>query len=224
MTQTIKEKREQYFIEENESKESKITISDSGKYKLVIHAYTTKAGCWNYSRGRVYNTANNELLADVKRNYHGFPFLFIENHPNGNDYLVCGEDYQGQTIVNLNTKQVSNLLDEDADKGWGFCWVTYKFYPESRILAVSGCYWACPYETKLFDFSAPDQGWPEIKPNGQSACIPDLEEWPTIENDILTAVHTNEKEDEEGNVTETTKITNKYKIDRENLTITKIIE
>lgn len=146
---------EKWFVEENRTQENrKVHTSPSGKYQLTVDSYATKKGCWNYSRGRVYE--GEKLVADVKRNYGHFPFAWAEKHTNGHDYLLCGEDYQGQTVVELDTgKRVDLEPDEHMDKGFGFCWADIHPSPDKRVIAVDGCYWACPYEVVLYDFSEP---------------------------------------------------------------------
>ena len=36
-----------------------------------------------------------------------------------------------------------------------FIWTDVHYDPESNLLAVSGCYWACPYSVIVLDFSEP---------------------------------------------------------------------
>lgn len=144
--------KEEYFIPEN-LQSQKSYNSPSGKYRIVIESYKTTSGAWNYTRGLVYN--DTKLIADVKRNYCSFPYLFVEDHPNGHDYLICGEDYQGQTIIELDTGKRIDYLPDGAKKGYGFCWAHYETSPDKTLLVVEGCYWACPYETIIMDFSDP---------------------------------------------------------------------
>ena len=102
LLQYYKSERQKYFNFNNEDVDSrKILNSPSGKYNLTISFFKTGKNNWNYSQGKVY--LNDKLIDTVNRNYSTFPFLFIENHPNGHDYLICGEDYQGQTIIELDT-------------------------------------------------------------------------------------------------------------------------
>lgn len=152
-----KYEKDQYFIEANEDVSSrKTTISSSGKYSLTVSSFKTKPGSWNYSQGKVYATESDNPIAIVNRNYGHFPFLFIENHPNGHDYLICGEDYQGQTVIELDTGKRTDHLPEAADDGFGFCCAKFvSFNKEHQLLLIDGCYWACPYEYKFYDFSNP---------------------------------------------------------------------
>ncbi|MAH47665.1 hypothetical protein CMI37_17730 [Candidatus Pacearchaeota archaeon] len=147
-------KKDDFYTPEN-LQGSTETISPSGRYKLVVSIYSTKKGCWNYSRGQVYRTADDEQVADVKRNYSQFPFLFMEDHLDGHDYLICGEHYQGQTFCQLDT-------GKRKDQKGTFCWGSYTLLGKKALL-VDGCFWAAPYEYKVFDVSDPMKGWPEYK-------------------------------------------------------------
>lgn len=120
--------------------------SASKRYRLVVTTHNTGPRTWECSRGRVYE--GDRLISTVCRNYSVFPFLFVEGHPNGHDYLVCGEDYQGQTVVELDTGARMDRTD-------GFCWSSYTASPSKRTLAVWGCYWAAPYELRFVDFDNP---------------------------------------------------------------------
>jgi len=143
-----------YFTAENLAGEPKIHNSPSGKYRLVVSTYKTKEGCWNYTRGEVFD--GKKLVADVKRNYTTFQYAWAEGHPNGHSYLLCGEDYQGQTVVELDTgKRADSGATEDTTKGFGFCWAVVHPSPDKKVLAVDGCYWGGPYEVVLFDFREP---------------------------------------------------------------------
>lgn len=174
--------------------------SPSGKYTLEIESIPTKPGCWNYTRGTVRGT-EGEIIAEVDRNYSSFPHLFVEGHANGHDYLVCGEDYQGQTVIELDTGLKRSFLPEEAAKGFGFCWTDYKYDPTNKLLLVAGCYWACPYEFRVYDFSDPmGNGWPHLK------LLRDEEEleaecsqrYPEVKEDLITFFETREIEDYEG--------------------------
>lgn len=147
--------KDKFFMDEHLLKLPEEFISPSGKYKLVTSTYKTREGCWNFSRGQVYK--DNILIADVKRNYSRFWFCWVEEHPNGHDYLVCGEDYQGQTFIELDTGNRRDALSAGADKGSGFCWAEAIPSPDKSMLAVNGCIWAGVFQTKIFDFTNPMQ-------------------------------------------------------------------
>lgn len=151
----------EYFTPQNKTSTTE-NFSLSGKYKLVISSFKTKIGSWNYTQGEVYRVSDNTLLATIQRNYSRFPFLFIENHPKG-DFLICGKNYQGQTVIDLIAGATKDFLPDSATKGHGFCWSSYTYEPVNQMLIVNGCYWAFPHEFKFFDFSDPMQkGWKSL--------------------------------------------------------------
>ena len=130
-------------------------VSPSGKFMLRTEVYSKSENTWSYSRGIVTLVESNEVIADVKRNYGMFWHEWCE-HPNGFEYLLCGEDYQGYTVINLDERSIKSFFPESAYDGHGFCWAKVYASPGGNILAVDGCYWACPYELVLYDFTEPD--------------------------------------------------------------------
>lgn len=158
-----------YFKPENaDLKHRREHLSPSGRYRLVITTYATKPGSWGVTQGIVYEVGDDAPIAEVQRNYSSFPFLFIENHQSVHPYLVCGADYQGQSVIELDTGRRRELLPEEAKKGHGFCWSSYVYEPSAQMLVVEGCYWAAPYEFRFYDFSDPMNGWPLIELPGDS--------------------------------------------------------
>ena len=168
------------------------------EYTLEIW-HTTKGG-WGYSQGRVYAgpDAGGPPLAVVTRNYSSFPFLFVA-HPNGHAYLVCGWDYQGQTVIELDTGARRDSLSPGGEVGGGFCWASMTFEDSQQMLIVDGCHWACPYEYRFYDFSQPLQGLPEIPTFQGSQEVPvDADpRLPTVAGDEITTYQTRRLTEEE---------------------------
>jgi len=153
---------EKYFKKVKQMSYGEPIKSPSGDFVLNISSVETRKGSWDYTRG-VVTDKNANLIADVKRNYSSFPYLWVF-HPNGDEYLVCGEDYQGYTIVNATKRTVQTFIPEGWLNGVGFCWIDLNFDSEAQHLVVEGCYWACPYERVTYDFSNPDVlPLPELK-------------------------------------------------------------
>lgn len=144
--------------------QDKIVTSASGKYSLSIKSVETRPGCWNHTVGTIKR--GNKTVAIIERNYHSFPYLFVEDHPDGHDYLICGRDYQGQTVIQLDTDLIRDHLPKEASDGVGFCWASYTWNRDFNLLVVSGCYWACPYEYRFYDFANPMDGWPMLEVEG----------------------------------------------------------
>lgn len=184
-----------YFVPENAGTPVE-HLSPSGAYKLIVTPYSTKKGSWNYTQGLVYAQGKKEPLFEVRRNYSAFPFLWVEDHSNGHSFLVCGEDYQGQTVLELDTGRRRDYVPKEEALGWGFCWAVYKYEAGPNLLVVDGCYWACPYEYRFFDFADPMQGWPELE-MGENYAYSD-NRWPTIEPDgRIKCYKTESTEDDE---------------------------
>lgn len=159
----IRKQIEQFFIPENIKPDSgKIDVSPSGKFRIEINRYFTLPNRWEYSRGIVTNISSGAVIADIKRNYVAFWHTWVQ-HPNGYEYLLCGEDYQGYSVLNLNTGKYQAYLPEAGYKGVGFCWTDVHPSPDGLVLAVDGCYWACPYELVVYDFREPENmPYPEL--------------------------------------------------------------
>lgn len=169
------------FVPENRVSDTLKTVeSPCGKYRLDICQYATGPNRWGYSRGTITRKHDDEILADVKRNYGHFWHAWVQ-HPNGNDYALCGEDYQGYSVINLTTEKTNVFFPDDGFKGWGFCWTAVYPSPDNLMLAVDGCYWACPYEIVFVDFRNPEQlPLPELARCGD---VIDCEGW--LDNDTF---------------------------------------
>ena len=159
MNSKYKERRDKilgFFKPKNRTDESEKIYSPSGNFYLIISSYKTGENTWEYSQGIIIKSENDKVIADVKRNYSHFWYSWIQ-HVNGNEYLLCGEDYQGQTVVNLTKGITQNYFPESGFDGHGFCWVNAIPSKDSQVLAVEGCYWACPYDIVFYDFKNPDK-------------------------------------------------------------------
>jgi len=157
--EAAKIKKESFYVEENRLVDKRVVhTSPCESYTLTVDYYGTGKGTWNYSRGRVYHFNGGGPIADVKRNYGSFPFSWVE-HPNGNAYLYCGEDYQSYTIVDLGK-------GTRVTKAIGFCWASHHANPGSRYFAIEGCYWGCPVDVWVYDLEDPMAPVPIFKMDG----------------------------------------------------------
>jgi len=152
---------EKNFIPENEISESlEIDASPSGKYQIEIREYRVGLGC--YTRGIVTGFSTEKSIADIKRNFKGFWHVWFQ-HPNRNEYLLCGEDYQGYSVINLTDEKYHVYFPEDGYKGLGFCWREVYPSPDGLTLAVKGCYWGWNDDVVFLDFRNPDElPYPEL--------------------------------------------------------------
>lgn len=154
---------EKVFVPANKVNDSKrIVSSPDGNFQFEYHRYSTGPKTWEYSRCVVSRVLDGKIIADIKRNYSAFWHVWV-NHPNGNQYFLCGEDYQGYSVVNLTTGGYHAYFPEAGYKGAGFCWAFVYPSPDGLVLAVDGCYWACPYDLVFYDFREPEKlPYPEL--------------------------------------------------------------
>lgn len=146
----------------NESERQRF-ISPSGDYYLVIdtleHPTNPRKNC---TVGNVCR-ANDELITTVYRNHPKFVFSWIEAHPSGHPYLLCGFDFQGQTVVELDTGKRKDFLPPEAVMGKGRCWANYVPSPHGSRLMLESCYIGGSIMTSIVDFSRPLEGnWTHI--------------------------------------------------------------
>ena len=118
-------------------------MSPNKKYMLIITpvAFEEDERVWAYTVGKVFKKNKNKtgnLIANIHRNSEKFPFAFFEKHTDGHDYFICGEDYQGQTIIQLDTGKRIDFVGEKAKRNMEFCWQKFHLSPNKKILAVEG--------------------------------------------------------------------------------------
>jgi hypothetical protein len=125
-------------------------ISPSSKFRLDTTNFWVKDTNLEFTKVEVYDQNSNDKLFDFFVNEGRFFHGWLTK--NNIDYLICAEDiFGGQTIVDLtNRKMVGYSPNED-----GFIWTDFQLSPDGKTLATIGCYWACPYVIKLFDFTDP---------------------------------------------------------------------
>lgn len=132
--------------------------SPSGKYTLKITPCVFDLHRnWLYTVGDVFTKSiGGEIqLAQIVRDHHVFPFMFCEGHTDGNDYLLCGEDYQGLTVIRLNTGERVDYIEKEAESNQGFSWSDCQISPDKTRIAMKGGYWAQGSEVHIRDFRNP---------------------------------------------------------------------
>jgi hypothetical protein len=125
----------------------KIHVSPCGKYTLRIEQRERRCV------GVLYE--GEEILERIGRNYSFFPFDWATGHPDGHDYLVCSENYQGQTLICLDKRERVDYLGAGESGGYAWIWANIQVSPDRKHIAVSGCHWAFPYEVRVFEFTNP---------------------------------------------------------------------
>lgn len=126
---------------------------------------------WGYTLCTVYKAGERAPLATVLRNYDRFWLTWLEDHPNGNDYLLCEEDYQGYGFVNL-TKGTQAFTHEGA--GYGWCVAELTLHGPTLGVAI-GCFWGGGYDYTVWDLRDPDTlPWPSALEPDEEGYQPEL--------------------------------------------------
>jgi hypothetical protein len=140
---------EPYFKKSNKQGSRTQVISPCGKYQLEIDHYRTIEGGWDYSRGIVTERKTATKIAEIKKCAPDFWYCWTGK------YLLCSEDPQGYTIIDLDNKTSFTYIDPKARGGLGFEWIDVKPSPSGRYLAVQGQYMGSGKTTVVYDFRAP---------------------------------------------------------------------
>ena len=106
------------------------------------------------------------LIADKKKNDPVFEYEIIDDrlllkiirHRNGRDYLLFNIDLYGYSVLDLKTREAIHYVPEESFRGGEtFLWMDALYCPENDLLAIEGCYWACPWSIRFYDFANPMQ-------------------------------------------------------------------
>lgn len=125
-------------------------ISPSKKFRIEATNLSFKESNYDLTKIEIIDIIKTQKIFEFYVNDSNFFHSFLSL--NNIDYLICAEDiYVGQTVIDLTNRIMkSHSTNED-----GFIWTDFYLSPNGKKLATVGCYWACPYVIKLFDFSEP---------------------------------------------------------------------
>lgn len=145
------------FTQENyDEKEVMEFVGRTGKYRIDINRYVGSTGKYNL-KGSACSFFNNNIL--LKTWYcidNSAEFYRLITHKNGKDYLLFRQDLYGYSVLDIETTQIMHFFpDYSLNTGETFIWADVYYNPINNILAVCGCYWACPNSVQLFTFDDP---------------------------------------------------------------------
>jgi hypothetical protein len=81
-------------------------------------------------------------------------FIEMIRHGNGHLYLVFRVDLYGYGVFDLTDKKEFLHVPKGPES---FIWTKAHHNPGNDVLAVSGCFWGCPFGLHLLDFKNPLQ-------------------------------------------------------------------
>lgn len=137
-------------------KEKKLT----GGYSLRSDCYRTMAAAPRLSRHSLLDSQGGTVYTWDDLNDDG-EFADLISHANGKHYLVFREDLYGYSVLEVETGRTMHYIPE---KSWPldgrqgeetFIWTNVAYDAATNLLAVWGCYWACPNSMVFLDFSDP---------------------------------------------------------------------
>lgn len=165
-------------------------LSD-GKHTLITTYYSDDSyeiSKYNIhaSKTQVIDSMKNKVAEFENINHDGNIFSVVE-HSNGKNYLIFSIDLYGYSIMDLSNYNVYHYIPEESFSGHKetFIWTEAYYCKENNIIAVDGCYWACPFCTEFFDFSNPEE-----LPFKCIYSSYEMEDEISIENDV-TPIHWN---------------------------------
>ena len=85
----------------------------------------------------------------------------IIHHADGYTYFVFDEDLYGYSVLNLDSLQCMHFIPAESYGTYPdefketFIWCDCFYNPENNLLAVDGCFWACPGDVIVLDFQDP---------------------------------------------------------------------
>jgi hypothetical protein len=148
----IREQIEQNFADARLQPEEHLAEdSPCGQYRLDVDYYVTalSPSYSSISVAVVRRVDTGAVVATVRCNdthvFHGWVTR------EGRDYFLCPEDLEGQTVVDLAGGRVEGFSSKDDE----FIWAEFHPSPDASLIAIIGCYWACPYEVVVYDFRSP---------------------------------------------------------------------
>lgn len=104
---------------------------------------------------------DNKLLFEWKNTDGNSRMACITHHADGNTYFVFDEDLYGYSVLNLDSLQCMHFIPAESYETCPdafretFIWCECHYNPENNLLAVNGCFWACPGDVIVLDFKNP---------------------------------------------------------------------
>ncbi len=145
------------FCEENLTDNKVVEIKGwSSEYKVVVNNYCGKIGEYNRQGSKCFFYEGDILCKEWYCFYSSAEFYQLITHKNGKEYLIFRQDLYGYSVLKLENGEIMQFFPECSFDGVEtFIWTEVHYNPENNVLAVEGCYWACPYSVQLFCFENP---------------------------------------------------------------------
>ena len=124
-------------------------------YILKSDEYTAKVDTFRLNGAKNHLYYKNKFIFEYD-SINDNHLCKIVTYRNGIDYLFYGKDLYGYSTLNLSTmEQYQYYPDESIENGETFIWCNVFYNSKNDIIAVEGCYWACPYSVFLYELNDP---------------------------------------------------------------------
>lgn len=129
----------------------------SPRYYLKKHFYRGVVGvCMLHATENELVDETEKVLSTWRNLNDDGEFCKLIEHSDSHKYLIFRSDLYGYSVLNLDTLQDFHYIPSGSfPKGETFIWTDVFYNKKNNLIAVLGCYWACPYGTLLLDFSHP---------------------------------------------------------------------
>jgi len=146
-TSGYKERRKKLdaeLVPENLNERKKLEIAEG--YSAERSLYSSNIG-----ETIVYSPDGLEIYRYQSHDVSG-DFLTLIDHSNGRKYLIFRIDLYGYGVFDIMDKKEFFHIPKESET---FIWTEVFYNPLNDVLAVDGCFWACPYGINLLDFKNP---------------------------------------------------------------------
>jgi len=125
-------------------------------YSVQVSEYLGKVSAYNIRGSECSLIDGNEnVVAKWRSIDNDGDFYRVIKHRNGKDYLIFRQDLYGYSVLDISARKIMQFFSETSLNSETFIWTDVNYNHITSVLAVGGCYWACPNSTLLFSFDDP---------------------------------------------------------------------
>ena len=128
-------------------------------HTITIREYAGRVNDRNLCGSECILSQSGQPFAQWQSVSNSAVFYRVIHHSNGREYLIFRQDLYGYSVLDLESGESLRFYPEASLGGKGFretfIWTDVMYNTVTNVLAVDGCYWACPYSLHLFDFAEP---------------------------------------------------------------------
>ncbi len=141
--------RPDYFVDKSISSVSEQVLLRTKNYSGKVGEYHLRSSINQLLKA-------DSVIAEWKSIDNNGDFYQLIKHSNGREYLVFRQDLYGYSVLDIAKGEIMQYFPESSlNGGETFIWVGIDYNPLNDLLAVSGCFWVCPFSVQLCTFADP---------------------------------------------------------------------